>query len=72
MLSEKCLIESRLGKIVPADKKICAYHRYTLGIVWRQPASCQHPEHIQPKGKKDPVTCAVPINLIEKHEHFTR
>ena len=32
---------------------------------WVQPASCQHPDHVQPKGKKAPVTRAVPIELIE-------
>ena len=31
----------------------------------RQPSSCQHPDHIQPKGKKAPFTWAAPIDLIE-------
>lgn len=64
-LSEIYLIENRLGKIILPDKKICAYHRFTLGIEWRQLSSCQHQDHIQVKGKKAPVTRAAPINLLE-------
>ena len=37
-LSEVALIESRLGKIL--TDKICAYHRYTLGIEWKIVHQC--------------------------------
>ena len=50
-LSGKCLIKSRLSKFYTDGKKISAYHRYTLGVEWKQPITCQHPDHDQPKDK---------------------
>ena len=48
-ISEQTLIESRMGRVFGINEKICPYHRFTLGIEWRQPLACMHHDH--PKGK---------------------
>ena len=64
--TEKLLIENRLGKQFLNTDQICPYHRFTLGVEWRTKSSCQHPDHIQTKGKNSPSTRAVPITKLYK------
>ena len=64
--TEKVLIENRLGKEFLNTDQICPYHRFTLGVEWRPKSSCQHPDHVQTKGKKSPCTRAVPIAKLNK------
>ena len=60
--SERLLIENRLGFNLRQSNKLCANHRYTLGVGYKQSNRCQHPHH-QPKiGKKAPATRFVPIH----------
>ena len=43
---------------------VCAYHRFSLGIGWKQPNRCQHPEHKFHAGKKEPKLRCIPFNTI--------
>jgi hypothetical protein len=46
-VNEKELIQSRVGKLMPNTSKVCAYHRYFFGTLWRAPTHCVHPLHEQ-------------------------
>ena len=41
-VKEDLLIESRSNVKFSGDNQICAYHRYTLGSLWRSPKHCLH------------------------------
>ena len=41
--SEKRLIENRSMINIPDNGKFCAYHRYTLSIMWKPQKCCKHP-----------------------------
>ena len=62
---EKTLIEDRLQKRLPSDAYLCSYHRYTLGVGWRQPKQCCHPDHPLHNKKKGPLTRAVPFDTLQ-------
>ena len=51
LINEKSMIESRANKAMESNEKICAYHRYQLGVLWKSPKSCVHPLHQQPNIK---------------------
>ena len=44
-LTEKGLIEIRIGKKFQDGGRICAKHHYKMGIYWRAPVKCQRPDH---------------------------
>ena len=56
------LIENRLGFKFCQSHKLCANHRYTLGVGYKQSKRCQHPRHQPEIGKKAPATRSVPIH----------
>ena len=45
VVKEDILIKSRSDVKFSGDNNICAYHRYTLGSLWRSPRRCLHPLH---------------------------
>ena len=59
--SECSLIENGLGFKLSQYDKLCANHRYTLGVAYKQSERCQHPHHQPEIGKKAPATISVPI-----------
>ena len=60
--SELLLIENQLRFKLCQSDKLCANHRYTLGVGYKQPKRCHHPHHQPEIGKKDPATRSVPIH----------
>ena len=60
--SEHLLTENRLGFKLSQSDKLCANHRYTLGVGYRQSKRCQHSQHLPKIGKKAPATRSVPIS----------
>ena len=62
--NEQKLIENRLKTIIP-DESRCAYHRYTLGVMWKPPKCCQHPQHPYEIGKKAVPTRPAPIHIVQ-------
>ena len=50
--TERRLIENRIGRPLREEEVLCAYHRYVHGMHWKQPRTCQHPDHVTEKGKK--------------------
>ena len=69
--SECSLIENWLGFKLSQHDKLCANHRHTLGVGYKQSKSCQHPHHQPDIGKKAPATISVPIprciSIVEKY-----
>lgn len=51
LINEKEMIESRAHKTITDDAKICAYHRYNLGTLWKTPKYCVHPSQQKPDTK---------------------
>ena len=50
---ERTLIQNRINRSIDDDESICPKHREINGVYWRQPKSCQHPNHQKlAKGKK--------------------
>lgn len=49
--SEADLVRNRIGINCPDSSKICPYHRFSNGIFWQPPNSCQHPQHTNKKTK---------------------
>ena len=45
LLTEKGLIENRIGKKFQNGDRICAKHHYKMGIYWRAPLKCQYPDY---------------------------
>ena len=62
--NERKLIESRLQSPLVSSDSLCAYHRYSLGIGWKQPKRCCHPEHQGTKGIKAPSLRVVPLKYL--------
>ena len=60
----RLLIESRL-QISPDSDFVCAYHRFSIGIGWRQPNRCQHSEHKFQVGRKAPKIRTIPLKTFE-------
>ena len=50
--SERLLIENWLGFKLSQHDKLCANHRYTLGVGYKQSKRWQHPHHQPEIGKK--------------------
>ena len=50
--NERLLIENRLGFKLNENDKLCANHRYTLGVGFKQSKRCQHPQQPPEIGKK--------------------
>ena len=57
--TEKTLIENRSGTVM-RNGKVCAYHRYTLGVGYKSKTSCMHPEH---DSKRKMSTSTVSVKL---------
>ena len=49
---------------IPDNGKLCAYHHYTLGIMWKPQKCCKHPDHEYEVGKKAAPTRPVPIHIV--------
>ena len=64
MWDEKRLIENRLGRTLAEGELLCASHRYLLGIGWKPPKLCQHPQHMKTPGKKAAPGRSAPIKHI--------
>ena len=64
-LDEQKLIENRLNRTLEPNHQICPYHRYSLGVSWKQSKTCNHPQRISEKGKKAPPVHSVPIYLTK-------
>ena len=47
------MISTRTNKVFAQDDKICAYHRYNLGTLWRAPRKCLHPLYNQKPKKRN-------------------
>ena len=45
LLTEKGLIENRIGNKFQDGDRICAKHCYEMGIYWKAPLKCQYPDH---------------------------
>ena len=45
LLTEKGLIKNRIDKKFQDGNRICAKHRYKMGIYCRAPLKCKHPDH---------------------------
>ena len=77
--NERKLIESRVGRHLLDNEKLCSYHRYTNGVGWKQPRTCQHPDHPKEKGKKAAsgrvasikraMELGIPVGSILCHKH---
>ena len=63
--TEQTLIENRIGQTLSEDIQICAHHRYTKGVGWKQLKRCQHPlhEHMSIQKKATPSRTAREFNL---------
>ena len=46
---------------IPDNGKVFAYHRYTLGIMWKPQICCKHPDHEYEVGKKAAPKRPAPI-----------
>ena len=65
-LSELDLIENRGGRKLTASSKVCAYHRYTLGVGYKLKRRCQHPNHEElPKQKKGHCTRVASLKVCD-------
>ena len=69
--SECLLIESQLSFKLSQSDKLCANHRYTLGVGYKPSKKCQHPQHRPEIGKKAHATRSAPvsrcISIAEKY-----
>ncbi|XP_047137621.1 uncharacterized protein LOC124814116 [Hydra vulgaris] len=61
---ENGLIANRLKRNLEKDEQVCAFLRYTFGIVWSPPKTSFHPHHLNIKGKKSPALRASPIHVV--------
>ena len=61
LLTEKGLIQNIIGRKFQDGDKICAKHRYKMGIYWRAPLKYQHPDHSR-QSKETLQT--IPYNLL--------
>ena len=52
------------AKKIQPNNMICAYHRFELGIGWRPPKRCCHPNHQFCFIKKAPTAQTVPYNVV--------
>ena len=59
------MIEDRLQRKLPVDAHLCSYHRYSLGIGWKQPKQCCHPSHHDESKKKGSKTRAIPLQTLK-------
>ena len=59
--NEKLLIKNWLQMHLREDSFLCSYHQYSLGIGWKAPKQCQHPDHDVLVGKKAPPTRTIPL-----------
>ena len=64
--SERNLIENRIGRQLQEGEELCAYHRYSYGISWKQTKSCSHPDHAEEKRKKVPLGRVAPVERALK------
>ena len=58
------LIENRSMRNIPDNGKVCAYHRYTLGIMWKPQKCSKHADHEYEVGKKAAPTRPAPIHVV--------
>ena len=65
--TERDIIENRLKRKLSNDNKICQKHRFELGIQWRPPKQCAHPNHPPKKsGQKACATSLAPLWLVNQ------
>ena len=67
--SEKLLIENRLGRLLNEKELLCSFHRFTLGVGWKQSKVCKHPHHEHQVGKKGASGRPAPVPLILEINH---
>ena len=61
---EKTLIENQLKSPLLQANSLCAYHRLSLGIGWKQPNRCQHYKHKFQADKKAHKLRCIPFNTL--------
>ena len=49
---------------LPEEKFLYSYHQYSLGIGWKAPKRCQHPDHDVLGGQKAPPTRTIPLQTL--------
>ena len=72
--SERLLIENQLQRSLSDSDFVCAYHRFSVGIGWKQPNRCQHPEQKFQVGRKAPKIRTIPqkpLKLFTKKIHHS-
>ena len=62
--NERWLIENRSQTPLTDSNVICAFHRYSFGIGWKQPKRCQHPGHQFKNGVKSPSIRTIPQETL--------
>ena len=62
------LLENRVRRVLDDDEHVCEHHRNSLGMYWRQPRLCLHPDHPSTSnGKGAPPSCRVATLSMTKH-----
>lgn len=69
-VSERELIESRMGKAFQKGDKICPNHRHKLGKEWKAPKTCMHPTKCVFKGDR-PTTPNQYAKIVKKFGKFS-
>ena len=65
--TEKSIIESRAGRALMDEEMICENHRNKLGLCWKQPTTCLHPEHTKGKRcRKSPTTRVASLSSVNR------